>query len=79
MFIPANYSWLSHPLCIVAIYLPSQSNSIMLEELDECLDMLVEIIIKYTPSHCIAVLGGFNSSLIRDKQQDAMLKDCWKT
>jgi hypothetical protein len=62
-------------LCIVAVYLPSQSGSSSLAHLDECLDLLSEIVFKYGETHELVMAGDWNASLIRDKQQDRFLKE----
>ena len=60
--------------CIIGVYLPSQSRSATLNKLDACIDMLIKIIKKYALTHQIIILSDFNSSLIREKRQDSILK-----
>jgi hypothetical protein len=65
----------SEKICIVSVYLPAQSGSTTLVQLDDCLDLLSEILYKYAPTHEILMAGDWNASLIREKPQDRILRE----
>jgi hypothetical protein len=59
--------------CLICVYMPTQGQSSAICDLEEHFDILHEILAKY-PDHNILLAGDFNSSMIRDRQQDQLLQ-----
>ncbi len=73
--LPILFETADFKLCIISVYLPVQGDSVARAFLLEALDVIYTIMSKFQDSHTILVAGDFNSSMVRSKPQDDILKD----